>query len=190
MNMKLNSVLFAIILVLTGCGIQPLAGLGLNLDTPRFQAIYDRTTAELDQKAKAGQITWVEAATRRKEADRNLAVNASKYDTSWKFDRYDEEFHAYCILMADKLDKRLISFAEFDLARTEKFNQIQERQATSSPARISSTPVLPNTGVLCILQNSSIATWGMGTHCAYSCAGSDYIQTVGAAQICPISIRK
>lgn len=187
--MKLSSILLFVIII-SGCGVQPLAGLGLNLATPRFQAAYDRTTAELDQKAKIGQITWVEAATRRKEADRNLAQNASKYDTSWKFDRYDEEFHAYCILMADKLDKRIITFAEYDLARTEKFNQIQERQGTSSSALVSPMITPSNAGVLCVLQNSSIATWGMGTHCAYSCAGSDYIQTVGAAQVCPISIRR
>ena len=33
-------------------------------------------------------------------------------------------------------------------------------------------------------------TSGMNKNCVYNCLGSEYVQTVGAAQICPISINR
>lgn len=85
--------------------------------------------------AKDGKITWVTAATLRRDADKALANNTAGYYTSWKFDMNDEEFHAYCIAIAERLDKRQITFAQYDSARIAKFNEIRERgslQATQA----------------------------------------------------------
>lgn len=82
--------------------------------------------------AKDGKITWVEAATLRREADKTLANNKAGYYTSWKFDSDDEEFHAYCIALAERLDRRAITFAQYDAARIAKFNQIQNRSTSQA----------------------------------------------------------
>lgn len=135
---KLSITVFS--LLLTGCVVNPLLEAMIadpNRDTPAFQNVYDNKSAQLDQMAKAGQITWVEAATRRREADRTLANNKAGYYTSWKFDSSDEEFHAYCIALAEKLDQKQITFAQYDSARIAKFNQIQARNSSqTNQARI------------------------------------------------------
>ncbi len=134
--MKINFIKFWTIIFcisLGGCVVNPLmAILDPERDTPAFWDAYNKKTRELDQMAKTGQITWVDAATRRREADRILANNKAGYYTSWKFDLNDEEFHAYCIALAEKLDKKQITFADYDSARIAKFNQIRERDSSQA----------------------------------------------------------
>ena len=125
--MHLRFIIVSLVLLISGCGVNLLSGLGLNSDDPAFRNEYNRASAAFDQMAKEGKITWVQAAIKTKETDIYLARNTAKYDTSWKFDSSDEEYHAYCIAMAEKLDRRQISFAQYDAARISKLNQINER---------------------------------------------------------------
>lgn len=125
--MSFRFLIIFIEVLISGCGINPLAGLGLNTDDSSFRNEYNRASAAFDQQAKEGKITWVQAATKTKETDIFLAKNTAKYDTSWKYDSSDEEYHAYCIALAERLDRRQISFAQYDAARIEKLNQINER---------------------------------------------------------------
>lgn len=112
--------LFAIIFI--ACTLSACAG-------GRLQRTYDAKQMEVDQKAHNGEITWVQAATYMREIDKNLA-QGRRY--SWKYDRDDEEYHAYCIAIAERLDRKQISFAEFNAARLQRFNAIQARRTALS----------------------------------------------------------
>jgi hypothetical protein len=115
---------------LSGCanGYHPLGGLGLNLHNPVFWNAYNNAISTFEAQAEAGQITWVEAATKIRQADWNLATNAKQFDTSWKFDSNDEEFHQYSIALAERLDKRQMTVAQYKSMKLQKFNEVQQRQ--------------------------------------------------------------
>ena len=90
---------------------------------------FDAAKAQIDQKALSGQISWVQAAIQVRELDKKIAANSGIERLHlWKFDSDDEEYHAYCIALAERLDKKQITFAQFDAARTQRFNQIQARR--------------------------------------------------------------
>ncbi len=184
-------VLIVIISSISGCVGNPLAGLGLDTDTPKFWAIYNRMKAETDALAAAGDITWVQASAKVRDADKRLAENKSGFDTSWKFDSDDEEYHSYVIAIAERLDQKLISFAEFDASRIAKRNEIDARRQyinqQSRPAP-SSSLIQQGAQLRCMLKGKVSA--GMGTHCVYDCVGSEVIQTIGPAQICQIQISR
>lgn len=130
---KLFSIFIAVIL-LGGCanGFHPLSGLGLNLHNQEFWKAYNTAIEKFEGEAEAGKITWVEAATKIRFADWNLAQNAYKFDSSWKFDSNDEEFHQYSIALAERVDKRRISVAQYKAMKLKKFNEVQSRQETIS----------------------------------------------------------
>lgn len=165
MYLRIISIIFSVLI--SGCGINPLSGLGFETDTPKFWAEYNRVSAELDQQAKSGKITWVQAAIKRKEADKFLASTASKYDTSWKFDSSDEEFHGFCIALAERLDMKQISFYQYDSARITKFNEIRERQQSISAQQQQNSLMRQNQQILRDSQNRTITcdTFGSTTTC-------------------------
>lgn len=120
--------------LLSGCatGFHPLAGLGLNVHNQNFWDAYNNAISTFESQAEAGQITWVQAATNIRQADWNLANNARQFDTSWKFDSNDEEYHQYSISLAEKVDKRQMSVAQYKAIKLQKFNEVQRRQQTMS----------------------------------------------------------
>ncbi len=121
-------------LMLTGCanGFHPLSGLGLNLHNQAFWDAYNKAINQFESQAERGEISWAEAATKIRSADWNLAQNSRQYDTSWKFDTNDEEFHQYSIALAAMVDSRKISIAQYKAMKLQKFNEVQARQQTLS----------------------------------------------------------
>lgn len=110
-------------LMISGCAELNRLSDQLFTDTSQIQAEFDRRKAEIEGRAHRGQITWVAAARQVRELDRSYAGQGT-----WKFDSNDEEYHAYCVLAAEQLDARKISFTYYDALRTRKFNEIQARR--------------------------------------------------------------
>ena len=65
----------------------------------KLNARFDDAKARTEQKAHAGQITWVQAATQVRDLDKKVA-SVPELQGTWKFDSDDAEYHAYCIAMA------------------------------------------------------------------------------------------
>lgn len=126
--------LMCVSLLLTGCanGFHPLSGLGFNLHNQEFRNAYNQAVNNFESQAERGEISWVEAATKIRLADWNLAQNAHRFDTSWKFDSNDEEFHQYSISLAEMVDRGRLSVAQYRSMKLQKFNEIQARQQTLS----------------------------------------------------------
>ena len=168
-------------------------GLGLGLDNRRVQNAFDTAKAKLEQKAAAGEISWVQAATKTREFDKYLA-GRTDLDTTWKYDQDDEEYHAYCIALAERLDRKQISYAEFDSSRIQRFNAIQARQQSlNNQQRIiqNTQRTYSNTsgsGVTCFKQREWSS--GFNKNCVYSCLGSEAVQTIGATELCPLTITR
>ena len=120
-----------IILSLVLCMLSACAGLGLNLDERRVQNAFDTAKERLEQRARAGEITWVEAATKTRDLDKYFAQRTD-LDTSWKFDQDDEEYHAYAIALAERLDRKQISYAEFDASRIQRFKRDDSHSTINS----------------------------------------------------------
>jgi len=140
--MHTNSLKFIVlyviaVCVLSGCanGWHPLGGLGFNLHDPSFRQFYDNSRQNLENKARQGEITWVQAAKEIRRIDYELYKNKGEFDTSWKFDSYDEEYHSFCIALAEKLDDKQISVDQYVFARLQKENQINERQRSLSQSQ-------------------------------------------------------
>lgn len=175
-----------LVLFLSAC-----AGHGLGTDNRGVQNAFDTGKMRLEQRARDGEITWVQAATQTRELDKYFA-RRTDLDTTWKYDLDDEEYDAYCIALAERLDRKQISFADFDAARLQRLNAIQaRRQSLNSQRRIiqntqQSTNSFGGQRVTCFKQRE----WnsGLNKNCVYSCLGSEAVQTIGAAELCPLSI--
>mgnify|MGYP001766917019 CR=1 FL=1 len=177
----------AVFLILT---LSACAGLGLGIDNRRVQDAFDTGKARLEQRARAGEITWVQAATQTRELDKDFA-RRTDLDTTWKFDQDDEEYHAYCIALAERLDRKKISFAEFDAERLQRFNEIQaRRQSLNNQQRIiqstQSSGSVGGQGVACFKKHEWSS--GFNKNCVYSCLGSEAVRTIRATELCPLSI--
>lgn len=59
------------------------------------------------------------------ETERDFARTNYPY---WKFDSDDREYYAFCRDGAERLDRRQISYSQFDSARIQKYNQIRARR--------------------------------------------------------------
>ena len=112
--------------------------LGLNLDQKRGQAEYDAEKSSIESYAYSGNISWVEAAVRVRDLDKRFAAR-SDLDMKWKYDYNDDEYHAFSIAAAALVDKKQITFIEYDAARTRRFSEISARQAASRNSRSSVT---------------------------------------------------
>jgi hypothetical protein len=127
--MIIRLIALALFSVLGGCanGIHPLHGLGLNTDDAAFRKIYDDAVVQYERQAEQREITWAEAAVKIRATDFGLAEEARRFDTSWKFDSYDEEYHSYCIAIAEKVDGKQISIAQYRASRIAKLNEVNAR---------------------------------------------------------------
>jgi hypothetical protein len=189
MSGKVLRILF--LFVLTGC-----ADIEGGRDRNSTQRAYDSERLEIEQKAMSGEITWVLAEIRTRELDKYFAYRKDLNPT-WKYDRNDEEYHAYCIALAERLDKREITYAAFNASRLERFNAIQARQFSLynqqqliENSRRQSSPATPSNtqgGIVCFKRTEW--TSGVNKNCVYDCAGSEAVQTVGAAALCPLTIQ-
>lgn len=181
-------VLCIVTMMLTACAV-----IKLGTDNRRAQAIYDTEKARLEQLAGVGDITWAQAATRTRDLDKSLA-HRTDLDTTWKFDRDDEEYHAYCVALAERLDAKQVSFAEFDSLRIARLNAIRARAESLSLQRRAvreagqGSTTSGASGTTCFKKREW--TSGFNKNCVYSCLGSEAVQTVGSTDICPLSIER
>ncbi|MBS3952185.1 MAG: hypothetical protein KGZ88_04470 [Methylomicrobium sp.] len=174
------------------CKLTACTGLGLGLDNRWVQNAFDVEKAKIEQKAASGEISWVQAATNTRDLDMYFA-GRTDLDTTWKYDQDDEEYHAYCIALAERLDRKQISYAEFDAARLQRFNAIQYReQALYTQQQIANTRTQQQSysggGFTCFKEREW--TSGLNKNCVYSCLGSETVQTIGSTQLCPLTISK
>jgi len=149
-----------------------------------------------EQNAKVGKITWVQAQREIKDLDKGVKerLDATGAIHTWRYDSGDEEYYAYCIALAERLDRKQISFAEFYALRIERFNAIEARRQSQYNQQLliqnsqMQAPSYGNQrgGVTCFKEREW--TSGLNKNCVYSCLGSEAVQTVSAAELCPISI--
>ena len=121
-----KQVIIALLLVtLIGCG-KHVSRNGMAGITNRFE----NAKSQLEQNAQAGRITWVQAESRIRDLDKEVKtrLDASGASHNWRYDSGDDEYYAYCIALAEKLDKNEITFAQFDAARKRAFNQVEARR--------------------------------------------------------------
>jgi uncharacterized protein YxeA len=118
-------IIVLLLIALVGCG-KHVTRDGMTGINNRFES----TKNQLEQKALAGQITWVQAESRIRDLDKEVKVklDSSGARHTWRYDSGDEEYYAYCIALAEKLDKNEITFAQFDAERIRTFNQIEARR--------------------------------------------------------------
>lgn len=180
-----------IVTVLLAFTLSACVGLRHGSDNRRVQDAFDTEKARLEQQVRAGEKTWVQAATQTRELDKYFA-RRTDIDTTWKYDQDDEEYHAYCIALAERLDGKQISFAEFDAARLQRFNEIQaRRQSLNAQQRIiqntqQSSGSVGRREFTCFKEREWSS--GFNKNCVYNCMGSEAVQTIGATEMCPFSI--
>ncbi len=181
------SITIILLCLLSACAIVRQA------DSRKLQSEFDARKGQLEQKAQAGEITWVQAVTQTREMDKSFAHRTDLY-TNWKYDQDDEEYHAYCLVLAERLDQKQISFAEFDSERITRFNAIQARRQSlyAQQQMIQNTQSQQYSrgsisgGSACFFKSEW--TSGFNTNCVYSCVGGEAVQTISSTSICPLSI--
>lgn len=152
-----------------GCanGFHPLSGLGLYVHDKEFRAGYDNQVSLIEREAEIGNITWAIAAERVRLLDFNLAVAAKNYDTSWKFDSNDEEYHQFSIALASRVDAKTLSLSEYKMLRSQRLNEINARAQALRLANESNQLMRLNQQILINNQNRTIncATIGNQINC-------------------------
>ena len=88
-----------------------------------MQNSFDSQKQAIEDRARGGYMTWVQAARDVRELDRSFAGKGN-----WKFDSDNDEYHAYSIAIAEQLDNKKITFAQYDALRTQRFGQIMARR--------------------------------------------------------------
>ncbi|RZL65970.1 MAG: hypothetical protein EOP81_02350 [Variovorax sp.] len=111
-------------------GLALLAACGTFIDTQPIQRHYDEFSAQVERHAAAGQITWVAAQSSIRNLDRDTKTKLDSTGSyhSWRYDIWDDEYHAYTISLADQLDRKQISFYQFDAARKQRWSEIENRR--------------------------------------------------------------
>ena len=112
--------------------------LGLHLDQKRGESEFDLEKSKIESYAHGGVISWVDAANRVRELDKRFAAR-SDIDIAWKYDYNDEEYYAFSVAAASLLDKKQITFIDYDLARTRKLSEITNRRAQNARSSIRCT---------------------------------------------------
>ena len=112
--------------------------LGLHLDQKRGRSEFDAEKSKIESYAHGGAISWVDAANRVRELDKRFAAR-SDIDIAWKYDYNDEEYYAFSVAAASLLDKKQITFIDYDLARTRKLSEISNRQVSNARPSIRCT---------------------------------------------------
>jgi len=118
-------VIALLILSVTGCG-KHFTREGMNDISNHFENARD----QLEQKAQAGEITWVQAERKIRDIDKQIKskLDATGARHTWKYDSDDDEYYAYCIALAERLDSHQTTFSQFDAARKQRLNQINARR--------------------------------------------------------------
>lgn len=186
--MREKLVLYIMAVVLAACGV-----VKLGTDNGKVQATFDAEKARLEIQARSGEITWVQATSQTRDLDKSLA-NRADFDTTWKFDHDDEEYHAYAVALAERLDSRQITFAEFDSLRIAKLNSIRARSESLSLQRRAARRVnldsldVGGSGAICTKKREWIS--GFNKNCIYSCLGGEAVQTLRSTDLCPLTIER
>lgn len=96
----------------------------------KVQSRFDYNSKQLEIKAQAGEITWVQAQSQIRDMDKGVKgkLDSSGASHTWRYDSGDDEYYAHCIALAEKLDKKEITFAQFDAERKTVFNQVEARR--------------------------------------------------------------
>lgn len=120
--------LFCLLILLFG-----IAGCQKMVKPEVVNEINNRFKIAIEQRekmAKAGQITWVQSQQEIRDLDKGVKerLDATGASHTWHYDTWDEEYYAFCIALAEKLDQKEITFAEFDAERIERFNAIEARR--------------------------------------------------------------
>jgi hypothetical protein len=97
-------------------------------------AYYEKMQGQYEQQARNGAIKWAEAVEKTRDLDKSLAEDQGIIFKDWKYDQDDDEYHSYCLALAERLDRRQISFAQFDAGRKARFNQIVSRRQSLNAA--------------------------------------------------------
>lgn len=100
------------------------------------QSAFDSKTRSIEASAAAGYQTWTQAARSIRDADRSFVGQGR-----WKFDSDDEEYHAYCIALAERVDNKQMTFTQYDALRTRRLSEITARRQSliNSQPRSNST---------------------------------------------------
>ena len=117
-----------------------LSSCAIGIDAAREKSSnFDRQKTAIEGRAKAGELTWVSAITQERELDKQFASQATtvfnvnlsgySYGHSWKYDIDDEEYYAYCLALAEKLDAKEIRYSDFDYLRIQKLNELNKSRS-------------------------------------------------------------
>lgn len=87
---------------------------------------FDTEKSIMERRANSGEVSWVRATTHMRDYDKMLARIPDNAGY-WKYNSDDEEYHSFSIALAERLDKKKITWAQFDAARIQKLNQIKAR---------------------------------------------------------------
>lgn len=106
-------------------------------ESRQVQSAFDRQKERIEARAAAGTITWVQAARNVRDMDRSWVGKTP----TWKFDSDDDEYHAYSIAPAARVDSKQLTFVQYDAMRTQRFSQIAVRrqQLNNAQPRSSTT---------------------------------------------------
>ena len=170
MRKSILLLLCMLIPVISGCanGFHPLGGLGLYLHDRDFRTVYDTQVNLIEKEAEMGNITWTAAAERVRLVDFNLAAAAKDYDTSWKFDSNDEEYHQYSIMLASRVDGKTLSLPEYKMLRSQRLNEINARmqaQRNASEVRQNQQTLINNQNRSIIRETINCTTFGNTVRC-------------------------
>lgn len=96
----------------------------------KVQSAFEEASKQLETKAQAGEMTWVQAQTQIRDMDKSvkLKLDATGNSHTWHFDTGDDEYYAHCIALAEKLDKKEFTFSQFDAERKTVLNQVEARR--------------------------------------------------------------
>lgn len=118
-------VILALVLLLSGCAARGL--------TPEQQAVRDQNSVLLEE-AKAGKIKWIDYARQSNASVISAYPRASSLSA--------QEFFAYRVLLAQRVDAKQITPEEFDYD-VKKYLADERRQALTNAAIISAATPQP-----------------------------------------------
>lgn len=131
MTVEIRKIILYALMLATVTGCSAMGELAQDiLTTPetkqrRAQSDFDDAQSSIELRARQGAISWVQAVKELRETDRSMARS---HKSSWKYNSDDEEYYAYCLQLAERLDRKQITYAQFDSARIQRFNQISARR--------------------------------------------------------------
>lgn len=130
---------------------------------------------KIETLAHEGKISWVKAIYALRESDKEMA---NKYPRGWQYNFDKDEFYAYCLQLAERLDRKQISFVYFDAARTQRAGQISARRESLDEQK-RQTQVLQKNQELLEQQSEQVRQTGVernrSMHCTSSVIGGQVV---------------